>query len=113
MAAPVVVSRIQNRRGTQAQFDSLYPPGYTGIGGVSIITWPNILLPGELALATDTRNIYLGNLNGEYVKISTGAGENIALLPLVVSLPPAAIFTVIPELTFLATPLESTSETSC
>jgi hypothetical protein len=33
MASPVVVSRIQNRRGTQAQFNALYPPGYNGIGG--------------------------------------------------------------------------------
>src|SRR5271165_5499288 len=33
MAEPVVVSRIQNRRGLQADFNALYPPGYQGTGG--------------------------------------------------------------------------------
>jgi hypothetical protein len=104
MAAPVVVSRIQNRRGTQAQFDSLYPPGYNGIGGVSIIIWPNILLPGELALATDTGRIFLGNLNGEYIELGVAIDTSIVLAPLVLTLPPVGIMTVIPALTYQATP---------
>ena len=104
MASPVVVSRIQNRRGTQAQFDALYPPGYDGIGGVDINIWPNILLPGELALATDTRNTYLGNLNGEYVQLATTLGDGLVLNPLVITLPPAGVSTIIPELTFAVTP---------
>ena len=33
MSLPVVVSRIQNRRGTQQNFLNLYPPGYDGIQG--------------------------------------------------------------------------------
>jgi hypothetical protein len=45
MSAPVVVSRIQNRRGTQTQFNALYPPGYSGVGGFGglspVITSPN------------------------------------------------------------------------
>ena len=103
MASPVTVSRIQNRRGTQAQFDALYPPGYTGVGPVNISLYPNILMPGELALATDTRRIFLGNLNGEYVELAS-VGAGILLSPLVISLPPIGIFTVIPELTFISTP---------
>lgn len=104
MATPVVVSRIQNRRGTQAQFDNLYPPGYTGTGGVDINVWPNILLPGELALATDTRKIFLGNLNGEYIELASIAGAGLILPPLVVVLPPTAVFTAIPELEYDPTP---------
>lgn len=104
MAAPVVVSRIQNRRGTQIQFDALYPPGYEGVGGVDINLWPNILLPGELALCTDTRRAFIGNLNGEYIELDTQMGDGIVLDPLVIVLPPAPTFTVIPELTFAVTP---------
>jgi hypothetical protein len=104
MATPVVVSRIQNRRGTQTQFDNLYPPGYTGTGGVDINVWPNILLPGELALTTDTRRAFLGNLNGEYIELSSMGGSGILLPPLVVILPPTAIFTAIPELDLDPTP---------
>lgn len=65
---PVVVSRIQNRRGTQADFDNLYPPGYTGTGGA---IGPDILQPGELALCTDTRRVFIGNINGEYIELAT------------------------------------------
>jgi hypothetical protein len=104
MATPVVVSRIQNRRGTQTQFDNLYPPGYTGTGGVDINVWPNILLPGELALATDTRRVFLGNLNGEYIELTNSSLTDIALLPLVLVLPPAAVFTAIPQLEIDPTP---------
>lgn len=110
MAAPVVVSRLQNRRGTQDQFDSLYPPGYTGTGGVSIVDYPEILLPGEIALCTDSRRVFMGNINGEYVELSLGSGGNdntISLLPITILLPPAATFTVIPELTYSSTPFYS------
>ena len=92
MASPVTVSRIQNRRGTQAQFDALYPPGYTGVGPVNINLWPNILMPGELALCTDTRRIFLGNLTGEYVEIASVLGGGILLAPLVIQLPPTVVF---------------------
>ena len=62
---PVVVTRIQNRRGTQAQFDALYPNGQPGTG-------PNILQPGELALVTDSPGkVYIGNINGTYFEIGT------------------------------------------
>lgn len=107
MATPVVVSRIQNRRGTQAQFDALYPPGYTGTGGVSIITWPNILLPGELALATDTRRVFMGNLNGEYIEITLGTMTDIVLSPLVIVLPPSPVFVAIPQLEYDPTPFQT------
>jgi len=110
MASPVTVSRIQNRRGTQAQFDALYPPGYTGVGPVDINLWPNILMPGELALCTDTRRIFLGNLTGEYVEIASVLGGGILLAPFVISLLPTVVFpapplfTPIPALNYLATP---------
>jgi len=101
MASPVVVSRIQNRRGTQAQFNALYPFGYNGIGGADINLYPNILLQGELALCTDTRRVFIGNINGEYIELQTVLD---GLPPVMVSLPPVAVFTVIPQLTYPATP---------
>ena len=78
MASPVVVSRIQNRRGTQVQFDALYPVGYTGIGGYgslpgfNVTNFPDVLLPGELAFCTDTRRLFIGNINGEYTEVGGG-----------------------------------------
>lgn len=176
MAAPVVVSRIQNRRGTQSQFETLYPgeytsapgatsvgtvvtvsstaglyenakpqvsagvglfapgtkvlsvnslteftvnlppsiplsggaqvtvPKYNGNGGVPIADYPNILLPGELALCVDTRRTFIGNLNGEYIELETVNSEGIFLGPLVISLPPSPLsYTVIPELSLSPT----------
>lgn len=171
MANPVVVSRIQNRRGTQDQFDALYPPffnGTSGYGGVfnqtpidnvttsasgTVVTvltdgskypvgtnitidgvvpstyngefvvtstsptqitfassasgsitvpgtlyptynstlFPNVLLPGELALCTDSRRVFVGNLNGGFVEMSLEIPTNdIQLLPIVLTLPPNA-----------------------
>ena len=110
MASPVTVSRIQNRRGTQSQFDALYPPGYTGTGGVDILLWPNILLPGELALCTDSRKMFMGNLNGEYIEVGAGGGgggdtDNIVLTPITFALTPQSSYTVVPALTIsIATP---------
>lgn len=94
---PVVVTRIQNRRGTQDQFNALYPVGYTGIGGYGDINfpgfnetnYPNVLLPGELALCTDSRRIFIGNINGEYIELEISfTGSSIDLAPVIVSLPP-------------------------
>jgi len=96
MATPVVVSRIQNRRGTQTQFDALYPT-YPGTG-------QEILQPGEIALCTDSRRIFIGNINGEYVELATSTLANLVFQPLVIVLPPAGSFTVIPQLTHLPTP---------
>lgn len=110
MSTPVVVTRIQNRRGTQAQFNALYPVGYNGIGGFgsivgyNITNFPNVLLPGELALATDSRNMYLGNVNGEFIQLGAGGGGGGAPTPLTIALPPAASFTTISALTYSATP---------
>lgn len=107
MPTPVVVSRIQNRRGTQDQFTNLYPPGYEGVGPYDTSLYPNILLPGELALCTDSRRIFLGNLNGEYVEISLAISPtDIQLLPLVFDLPPSPTFVSLPSpgLKYLSTP---------
>ena len=109
MASPVVISRIQNRRGTQSQFDAMYPHGYTGVGGSS---GPGILQPGEIALCTDSRRIFIGNLNGEYIEFGAGTGGgpdidifyNLDLTPVTIDLPPAATWTNIPSLTYNITP---------
>lgn len=106
MATPVVVSRIQNRRGTQDQFNDLYPLGYNGIGGYGSLpgfdstNYPNVLLPGELALVTDARRTFIGNINGEYIELADNSG-GADLLPIVISLPPAAVFTTIPGLSYM------------
>jgi hypothetical protein len=118
MSSPVVVSRIQNRQGTQAQFNgpnAIYPQNYDGVGGFGSIpgytpeAYPEVLLPGEIGLCLDTRNIYIGNLNGEFVEISSSQQtlSSLSLLPLTIDLPPAASYTVIPELSYLATPFMS------
>lgn len=104
-SSPVIVSRIQNRRGTQAEFSALYPPGYQGVGGA---TGNKILQPGEIGLTTDTRRVFIGNLNGEYIEITGGGGGGsggINFTPVVVSLPTTANFTEIPELTSPASSL--------
>jgi len=83
MTSPVVSSRIQNRRGTQDQFNGvsgIYPDGYDGVGGYGsqpgfdITNYPNVLQPGEIALCTDTRRTFVGNLNGSYVELAAGVG---------------------------------------
>lgn len=114
MTNPVVVSVIQNRRGTQAQFDALYPPGYIGIGGFNSIpgftpvNFPNTIPAGQVALCTDTRRIFIGNINGEYVEMAMVAlpppVTEILLTPLTLQLAPVGTFTLIPELTYQATP---------
>jgi hypothetical protein len=77
---PVTVSRIQNRRGTQVQFEALYPSGYTGTGGYgnppsfTPAAYPNVLLPGELALCEDTLKIYIGLHDGKYFQLGTSSG---------------------------------------
>lgn len=99
---PVVVTRIQNRRGTQDQFDALYPVGYLGVGGFgdpdfpgfNEANYPNVLLPGELALCTDSRRAFIGNINGEYAEISLNLGpeSEIVLSPVKFSLVPSATY---------------------
>ena len=92
---PVVVSRIQNRRGFQTDFNNLYPSGQPGTG-------PNVLQPGELALCTDTGRVFMGTvvngINGYYIELTAGGGGSLPpgaleLTPVVVSLPPAATWT--------------------
>lgn len=122
MTSQVVVSRIQNRRGTQTQFDgypysslgpnSLYPVGYTGIGGYGsfptfdAINYPSVLMPGELALCTDTRRLLMGNINGEYIEVTTDQPMyDIVLTPLVTQLPPSPLtYSTILPLTYSPRP---------
>ena len=93
---PVVISRIQNRRGLQADFDALYPAGQPGTGS-------DVLQPGELALCTDTGNVYIGtidsNIPGYYILIGSsgapGPTSDISLIAVVSTLPPANVWTPI------------------
>lgn len=101
---------MQNRKGTQAQFEALYPPGYNGIGGCDIDLWPDILLPGEIGFCTDTRRIFMGNLNGEYVEIVTAEFEGIVLQPKVWDLPPSATYTPVVRTDYLPDPVVVTME---
>ena len=85
---PVVISRIQNRRGLQQDFDNLYPGGQPGSG-------PSVLQPGEIALCTDTGRVFIGTtvntLSGYFIELGSGGGGGSS--PLVVSLPPASVWT--------------------
>jgi hypothetical protein len=101
---PVVVSRIQNRRGTQSQFDALYPTGQPGTG-------PNVLQPGEIALCTDTGRVFVGTVNlasekGFYIELATASStSSLTFLPQSINLPPSpAVWSPIPALDHTATP---------
>lgn len=91
MSTPLVVSRIQNRRGLQNDFNALYPT-YPGTG-------PNVLQPGEIALCTDSGRVFMGTtidgINGYYIDI-TGSGtvdlSNIVLTPVVTILTPSLVW---------------------
>jgi len=71
MATPVVVSRIQNRRGTKAQFDALYPVGYQGTGFLGSPRWRTTPAPFSTI-----------NGNGEVVTITISA-SNLIRAPIV------------------------------
>ena len=75
MSTPVVVSRIQNRRGTQSQFNGsyvppgpgpIYPTGYNGIGGFGSVSGPLIATTstsgtGSVATVSFAAATYLEN----------------------------------------------------
>jgi hypothetical protein len=94
---PVVVSRIQNRRGTQAQFNALYPV-YPNPGSQTA------LQPGELALITDAPGrVLIGSLNGTYLELAVSStSSNLAFLPIQLVLPPTGA-------TWVAMPLLDTT----
>lgn len=105
---PVVVSRIQNRRGLKDDFLYLYPPGYNGVDGFGYIPsyteenpqYQNILQPGELALCTDSRELFMGNVNGQYIKLNVDSSlepENLILRPNSIVLQPTASYQPLSE----------------
>ena len=63
----------------------------------SLSNFPNILMPGELALCTDTRRVFIGNLNGEYIELemTVAGGANMSFMPTSWVLPPVGSFTPI------------------
>jgi hypothetical protein len=89
---PVVVSRIQNRRGTLAQFQALYPPGsYLGTYPTEQPgTGTNILQPGEIALITDAPGrVFIGTADNYYLELSTATSTvSLNLKPLQLVLQP-------------------------
>ncbi len=171
----VVVSRIQNRRGTQTQFEALYPaaytstasgssvgltvtvadttglyvgakpsviagsgkfapgtvvdsvisstqftvnippsvvlagavvrvPKYTGTGSYPLTSYPNVLLEGEVALCTDSKRMFMGSANGEYIEIAAAFTDGIALSPLTLTLLPTPTPAPVPQLSYFASP---------
>ena len=97
MANEVVISRIQNRRGTQAEFDALPNPK---------------LRPGEIGLVTDTERLFIGNADGTILEIGiSNTNEllfspiNFLLIPTYSSLgaPPSNTWQTIAGLSFLPT----------
>jgi hypothetical protein len=104
MSSPVVVSRIQNRRGLQDQFNGpngIYPFDYNGIGGYNSIpdfnenTYPNVLLPGEIAFCTDTRRVFIGNDNGRFTELDTYNDNSLMFEPLSFVLDPSPTFVLV------------------
>jgi hypothetical protein len=121
MAIPVVASRIQNRRGTQDNFNGpaggIYPPDYDGNGGYNPPgtgpigftpqAYPNVLLPGELAVCIDSLRVFIGvgpgpGPSGKFVELLVSAGaDTFSLVPLVLVLPPVTVFTAITGLNYM------------
>ena len=97
-STPTSVSYLSTATGLQVTGGLVSSP-------YNLTNFPNVLMPGELALCTDSRRTFIGNINGEYIELAENiSGSGLNLAPLEVSLPPAASFTVIPVLTYLATP---------
>lgn len=106
----VVLSRIQNRKGTLVEFEDLYAP----------LSDPSLqLLPGELGLAFDESTgeyrLFIGGLtSGTYTEIAidgnpTTLDSTLNISPLVVYLAPSAIWSPVTSLWY--TPSISNSNT--
>ena len=68
------------------------------------VNYTNVLLPGELALCTDSGNVYMGNLNGGFIQFAeqvSTAGEFLNPAPWI--LPPVTTFTAISSAIGIAT----------
>jgi hypothetical protein len=84
----VVISRIQNRRGTQSEFDALPSPK---------------LAPGEIGMTTDTQRVFIGNADGSYLEFTIQESFNQLLFtPLIIPLPISGTFIPVPGLEFIA-----------
>jgi len=105
----VVISRIQNRRGTIAEFQALYPLDYDGSSGYNSTKfpnynptdYPNVLQPGEIGLCTDSEQLFIGSINGTYLGVQVEeSNNNLNFAPIVVLLQPSNWIAVGPELEF-------------
>lgn len=107
MSTPVVVSRIQNRRGIQSDFNALYPDGFDGSASspyFADVDPQRALQPGELALCYDTNRLFMGSSpRGTYFEIISGGDP----VPLEISLQDnfaLGVWSPISGLEFTATP---------
>lgn len=107
MAVSQYITRFTNRKGTQAQFDALYPRQYNGVGGVDLARYPNVLAQGEIGLCTDTCRVFMGTLNGEYIELEADRAttSQVQLQPFVRYLIPSNTFRPIPGFSFRSVPL--------
>ena len=100
-----LVTRFTSRRGTQAEFDALYPPGYTGTGGVDLKLYPKVLAQGEMGVCLDTSRVFLGALNGEYIELDSSSDvQQLMVRPATVILPPSSGFARLPHLDSIYSP---------
>jgi len=105
MTAQVVLSRIQNRRGTQAQFDALYAPA---------APIEQQLQPGEIGFCTDTNRVFIGRDVGTFTEITTNGAASVVdatleFIPMSVTLPPTATWAPVLSMAFTLDPLSTTS----
>ena len=87
----VVLSRIQNRRGTQAEFNALY-----NIGAPS----GEQLQPGEIGMCTDTKRVFIGTTTGAYTELNAAghslvATDALEFIPMQATLVPQTSWTSI------------------
>jgi len=81
---------------TSVSYSSSAMGSQTGSGTIS--NFLNILMPGELALCTDTRRVFIGNLNGEYIELEMASDAGLVLIPSIWELPPSPTFVPITRL---------------
>lgn len=102
MTSQVVLSRIQNRRGTQVQFNALYT-------SLNPLANEQQLQPGEIGVCTDTGRMFMGTelnifpIPNSYIEILSNSTPlvitgQISFTPLIVTLAPVGTFTTISSL---------------
>lgn len=93
MPTQVVVSRIQNRRGSYDDFISLYVPGAPD---------EQKLQPGELGLCIDTQQLFIGtdDVNAPFEIAKDVSPSEIVFTPIIIDLPKTSTWTTLSELSY-------------